>query len=156
MTVDMRLANKGRSEPIRGLAQQGRVHVALAKQYATELDDAGWSASDTAAFEKDVESLEAMIGSRSLEREGATDATQKESSAVDDAKAFLRRLRNALPRALRKKGPSAVRAESFEVGETLGRSTPKISAFLANAPLSLECGTRNGRAWGATRARLLS
>jgi len=54
-----------------------------------------------------------------------------ESQAVDSAKAYLRKLRNALPRALRESPALGVTAASFHAGETLGRSTPKISKYLA-------------------------
>src|SRR5690349_15291115 len=50
MIVDIRLVAKGRVHPRDGLLQQGRVHIALAKQHATELEDAGWSSADTDAL----------------------------------------------------------------------------------------------------------
>ena len=58
-------------------------------------------------------------------------ATAAEAQAIDAAKSFLRRLRNALPRALRESPGSGVTASAFEVGDSLQRSTPKISKHLA-------------------------
>jgi hypothetical protein len=54
-----------------------------------------------------------------------------ESEAIDRAKAYIRKLRNALPRALREAPALGVVAASFHAGEGLGRSTPKIAKYLA-------------------------
>jgi hypothetical protein len=64
MTVDTRLVNKGKNEPRDGLAQQGKVHIELAKQHASALDDNGWSGADTDELAANVAKLEAAAGSQ--------------------------------------------------------------------------------------------
>jgi hypothetical protein len=131
MTVDSRLVTKGKGEPRDGLAQQGKVHIALAKQYAADLDDNGWTSADTDALVANVVSLEKATGSQAAAYDHAGHTSTGESEAIDDAKSYIRKLRNALPRALRQAHAPGVTAESFHAGEALGRSTPKISKYLA-------------------------
>ena len=75
--------------------------------------------------------LEIAVGSQSKAYDHAGDTSSGESHAIDEAKSFIRRLRNALPRALRETPSASVTFESFHAGLTLGRSTPKISKYLA-------------------------
>lgn len=124
MTIDMRLVTKGRGEPLDGLLQQGKVHVALAKQYAAALIESGWSEEDTSALELEVSRLEAMA-----DKEGSVGAAE-EPSAVVEAKAFVRRLRNALPRALRETKAEGVSEAVFDAGGKLGREASKIAGYL--------------------------
>jgi hypothetical protein len=131
MALDDRLAKKGKDEPRDGLAQQGKVHVGLAQQYAAELDDNGWSATDTQALAVNVGKIEQAAGGQAAAYDHAGHSSTAESHAVDSAKAYVRKLRNALPRALRESPSLEVTAASFHAGETLGRSTPKISKYLA-------------------------
>lgn len=131
MTVDTRLVNKGKNEPRDGLAQQGKVHIELAKQHASALADNGWSGADTDELAANVTKLEQAASTQAAAYDHAGHSSTDESQAVDDAKAYLRKLRNALPRALRETPGLAVTDASFHAGETLGRSTPKISRHLA-------------------------
>ena len=131
MALDTRLVNKGKDEPRDGLAQQGKVHVELAKQYAAELDDNGWAATDTEALAANVVKLEKATGSQAAAYDHAGHSAIGEAQARANAKAYLRKLRNALPRALREATAPGVTAASFHAGETLGRSTPKIVKYLA-------------------------
>lgn len=130
MKVDLRLARKGRNEPRDGLAQQGRAHVILAQQHAADLHDHGWSKDDTTTFEEDVIKLESDVASQAEARVTAAGLVAKEGEGIDDAKRFIHRMRSALPRALREANVKGLTLESFAVGEKLGRSTPKISAYL--------------------------
>src|SRR6185503_13720466 len=130
MPLDMRLVAKGKSEPRDGLAQQGKVHVGLAQHHEAELDDAGWTSTDTGALAANVASLEAAAGTQAKAYDAAGDASAAESQAIADAKAYIRKLRRALPRALREAKAPGVTIASFHAGETLGRSTPKISKYL--------------------------
>lgn len=128
--MTMALVQKGRGEPRDGLAQQGKVHVGLAKQYADALAEHGWSSDDTIALEKNVASLESSMAAQVEARIEAGGATKSEASAVDDAKRFIRRLRNALPRAIRGAKNPAITMATFASGEALARSTPRIVAYL--------------------------
>lgn len=138
MTVDMRLAAKGKSEPREALTQQGRAHIQLAKQYADALIESGWSEDDTTALERAVAKLEETTGTETDTRISLTDASDDESPAVSDAKSFIRRLRNALPRALRESQAESVNAEAFETGDRLGRSASKIAGYLGKIRPSVE------------------
>jgi hypothetical protein len=131
MSLDIRLIAKGKNEPRAGVMQQGRFHVGLAHQYAAELDAAGWSPDDAISFVANVTKLDVAAGSQAKAYDDASDNVTSEARAIDAAKGFLRRLRNALPRALRETPSASVTLDSFHVGETLGRSTPKIAKFLA-------------------------
>ncbi|MCK6586460.1 MAG: hypothetical protein L6Q76_02640 [Polyangiaceae bacterium] len=126
MTIDMRLVTKGRSEPLDGLLEQGKVHVALAKQYAAALIESGWSEEDTSALELEVSRLQAMAG----EAGAASASAAEEPSAIVEAKAFVRRLRNALPRALRETKAQGVSEAVFDAGGKLGREAKGIAAYL--------------------------
>jgi hypothetical protein len=138
MAVDMRLVRKGKGEPREGLVQQGKVHVTLAKQYEAALIESGWSSEDTAELEKNVALLEAAKASQGDAPEAAEGASDPESTAVGDAKVFLRRLRNALPRTLRETRASGVSADTFETGERFGRSPQRIAAYLTKIRPSVE------------------
>jgi hypothetical protein len=124
MTIDMRLVTKGRGEPMEGLLQQGKVHVTLAKQYAAALIESGWSDEDTSALELELARLEAMGAG-----EGGASG-EDEPNAIVEAKAFVRRLRNALPRALRETKAEGVNEAVFDAGGKLGREASKIAAYL--------------------------
>lgn len=132
MTMDTRHVARGKSEPLEGLVQQGKAHVALAKQYAEALIESGWSEEDTSALEREVTLLEVMAGKQ------ASDVVEADSSAVVEAKAFVRRLRNALPRALRETKASGVSAETFDAGGALGRESSKIASYLEKIRPSVE------------------
>jgi hypothetical protein len=129
MAVDERLARKGRKEPREGLAQQAKVSAGLAKEHALELDGAGWPASDTTKLEAGYAYLESKVAKQADDKGGASSASDEEQAAIDGTKAFVRRLRNALPRVLRET-KVAIAPDAFNAGVRLGRSTPKLSAFL--------------------------
>lgn len=130
MTVSMKLVKKGRGEPRDGLVQQGKVHAELAKKHATELAGAGWSDQKTQALEAGVTSLESNVSVQADGRSEARDLLRAEQEAIDNAKTFIRRLRTALPMALRDAPAAGVDAASFQAGRALGRSTRKVSAYL--------------------------
>jgi hypothetical protein len=130
MEIDERLVKKGKNEPRDGLMQQGKVHVALAKQFAAELTDGGWSSDDTIALEGYVTSLDSTVAAQAEARLTASAAAETAAGSVDGSKAFLRRLRNALPRALREAKEPGLSMSTFAPGESLKRSTPRLSAYL--------------------------
>jgi hypothetical protein len=130
MSVSMKLVKKGRGEPRDGLVQQGKVHVGLAKKHATELAGAGWPAEKTQALENGVTSLESNVSIQADSRSAARELTRAENEAIDNAKTFVRKLRTALPMALRDAPVAGVDAASFRAGRTLKRSTRKVSAYL--------------------------
>jgi hypothetical protein len=67
------------------------------EQHASALDDNGWSGADTDELAANVAKLEQAAGSQAAAYDHAGHSSTGESQAIDDAKAYLRRLRNALP-----------------------------------------------------------
>jgi hypothetical protein len=130
MGKDVRLERKGQGQPRLGLVEQGKVSVGLARQFATQLAAAGWSAQDSDAMSANVTELESDIAVQADNRASHRDAHRNEQSGIDDAKTFLRLLGNALPRVLRNT-KAGLSAADFSTSEPLGRSTPKISGHLA-------------------------
>ena len=130
MTTDERLERKGRGQPRLGLVEQGNVSVGLARQYATQLATVGWSTQDTDAMAAMVTELESDIAVQAESRAGQHDAHRKEQAGIDDAKTFIRLLGHALPRVLRQTN-IGLTEHDFLAGTRLGRSTPKISGYLA-------------------------
>lgn len=130
MAIDTRLAMKGGREPTRGLAQQGRVSVGLARAHEADLVLFGWPKADTDALEANVAALEVRAAQRKDERSGARGATSTERAALDAAKVFKRRLAGALPRATRQTKTGVTQAD-FVAGATIGRSTSKMSDWLS-------------------------
>ena len=131
-STDARLAKKGQGQPRLGLVQQGKVSAGLAREYSTELANAGWSSQDTDTMAATVTELESDIAVQADNRASHGDAHRMEQSGIDNAKKYLRLLGHALPRALRNTN-SGLAASDFAVspGTRLGRSTPKISGHLA-------------------------
>jgi hypothetical protein len=130
MSTDARLAKKGQGQPRLGLVQQGKVSVGLARQYPTELANAGWSSQDTDTMAAMVTELESDIAVQADNRASHGDAHRGEQARIDSAKKFIRLLGHALPRVLRDTD-SGLTPSDFAVGPRLGRSTPKISGYLA-------------------------
>jgi hypothetical protein len=130
MAIDVRLARKGRGEPREGLIQQGKASVQIAKRHAAEIVAHGWPVEDTAQLEAGVSSLETEAAAQAEGQAGASGSTRAEREAIAEVKRFIRRLRNALPRALRDTKVQGVTAEAFHAGRDLGRSTPRLSDYL--------------------------
>jgi hypothetical protein len=130
MAIDEKLVKKGRGEPRLGLIEEGRYHVGLAREHAAELAENGWSKDKTAALEKNVGTLESAVASQAEERDAARTSTAAEGSAIDDVKAYVHRLRKALPLVLEDSPVEGVSAKGFESGATLGRSTPLLAGYL--------------------------
>jgi hypothetical protein len=130
MKIDERLARKGRNEPRVGLMQEGKVHVGLAKQFAADLADNGWSSDDTLALESHVATLDSTVSAQAEAKLMASAALQAETDSIDGSKAFVRKLRNALPRALREAEEPGLAMSTFAPGGTLKRSAPKLSSYL--------------------------
>lgn len=156
MAFDSRLVNKGRNQPLAGLIQQARVLIALAKQHGYILTEHGWALEDTRALEEDLQVLESEAAHQVDERALSRQATRDENAAIDEAKSFIRRLRHALPRALRNSSAEGVSEESFFVGTSLQRSTPKIVAYLGRIlPAVTRLDDDLARSFGGEKASLM-
>jgi hypothetical protein len=130
MAIDLRFAKKGKDEPRDGVVQQGRFHAALAEKHAAPLAECGWPSPRTANLKALIGTLESRTSIQADARGAARGAAGAESAAVLTAKAFLRRLRYALPEVLRESPVAGVSAESFAAGGKLGYSAPRIVGYL--------------------------
>lgn len=128
--IDERLARKGKGQPRQAVLQQARILQKLGADNQVALAEHGWDAADNAQFATDIGALEAALGNRSTSNVEAEHSTKSEQAALDDVKAFLRKLRSALPRVLRKNGPTGITVSSFVEQEPVRRSTPKAIAHL--------------------------
>lgn len=128
--VDLRLVRKGHNQPLPALIQQARVSAELAKAKARPLEEeGGWTPADTEALVANTNLLDTDASRQADDTEGARILTKTEVEWRGEAKKFIRRLRNALPRVLRENPGIDVRPEAFESGR-LRDSTPKILQYL--------------------------
>lgn len=156
MVFDSRLVRKGIREPRDGLVQQARVHIELARRYGYALEPHGWGPLDTQILQEQLMILTSEIAHQADERALSRQATRDENTAIDDAKAFIRRLRYALPRALRTSSAEGVSEESFLVGRQLKRSTPRILAYLTRIhPAVVRLDDDLARAFGGEKASVI-
>lgn len=126
--IDIRLANKGRREPIAGLVQQARVHLKLLETHADALDRCGFKAVKVDRLKTKTAELDTDAARAHDARGGSKAKTAAEQTAIDEGKALLRLVYNARVPALRDTPVEGVTPDSFNVGKTLGRSTAEISA----------------------------
>jgi hypothetical protein len=129
MAINLRLARKGADEPRKGLIQQAKYHAKLASDKSDDLQRVGWKMEKTKQLQNDILALESQSAEQADNRGSATKLTLSESAARTQAKAFIRKLRNALPTVLRDNPDTDVSLDIFNKG-TLAQSTPKISGFL--------------------------
>lgn len=128
---DLRLVAKGRRDSIDALIQQGRVSVKLARDNAEALSQrGGWREEDTDELHREVEQLDTDAARKADAFEISLGLTSREEAARDAAKAYIRKLRYALPRALEESPDSGLTMDSFAVGKPLRRSTPRLVGYL--------------------------
>ena len=137
-TIDQRLARKGKGQPRQAVLQQARILQKLAEEHKDALAAHGWDENDTTRLADDLTAVETALGGRAETTNEAEHTTKSEQAALDRVKAFLRRLRLALPRVLRANAPAGVTMESFAVNDLLRRSTPKTIAYLIKIRAAVE------------------
>jgi hypothetical protein len=137
-TIDERLARKGKGQPRQAVLQQARLLLALVREHQTALTGHGWDTGDTTRFATSIAAAETAAGGRADVSNESNSKTKGEQAAIDAVKAFLRRLRRALPRVLRDNAALGVTATSFAVDEPLKRSTPKAIAYLIKIRSAVE------------------
>lgn len=128
--IDLRLATKGRNQPLQALLEQAKISLGLAAKYATTLATAAWTDARSKAMTDEIDALEGDVVSRIDAANVAHHATQKQQDAIDEAKEFVRKLRAAAPMVLRDTKIEGVPVEAFHGGGTLNRSVPKIQGYL--------------------------
>jgi hypothetical protein len=132
MTVDRKLVAKGRGEPLAGLTYQAKVHLGLVQKHAEPLSKAGWSAEDTEALAAAIPALETDAAQRVEAASNARQATRDKRRGLARGKSFVKRLRNAVPKALRSNSFPGITRESFALGKKLDRSVPRLALYLNN------------------------
>jgi hypothetical protein len=165
--METRLVAKGKGEPREGLVEQGREHVRLAKQFAKELDEAGWTQDATAELDWGVARLESEEA-RAVERLGAADSPHAEvdrKAAPDDVDgAFARDLvRKAAPKIAeyveRMRGAAAALDEKLNAGNKAAEALSALERALERAAAPTEMGgagaSANALAIFATKGRVL-
>lgn len=144
MPVNVIHAKKGAGEPIRGTIAQGSYNVALWKVpgVAEALSKRGWTAPKTETLEADVRELERRNAARQTKKTGAKANTKTERQARSDAKAFKRTLdlafADVVATALVEGRELPVTSDAFEVGRTIGKSTPVLVEYLGRIRGSVE------------------
>lgn len=132
MSVDMKLAKRGRSQPRLGLIKQGRASVKVARQYRDELLAVGWTPHMTDELGREVEELDTEH-SELLDKRGEAKAlTLHEQAAIDRAKSLKRRLVAAFD-DMHEDG--RVPLNDYEIVKKSGRlerSSARISAYLGD------------------------
>lgn len=129
--IDLRLAKKGRREPLGALLEQARYSIGLARQHAAPLAKSGWPRPRTDGLEADVVLLEGVVATHTEKGKSTRARALAEQRAIDDAKRFLRALRAALPMVLREPGLASVDVSALRIGHELRRSVDRIRAYLA-------------------------
>jgi hypothetical protein len=129
MEINLRLVKKGTRESREELLQQARASEQLAIEHKAVLAESGWPEENTREMSEAIATVDASKGLRIESVSGSRTATKNEHTAVSEAKTFLRKLRFALPMALRD-APVDFDRTVFHSGQRLGRSTPKITEHL--------------------------
>ncbi len=130
MAVDARLAKKGQREPRVELAQQLRVSGGHWEVHKDALAAAGFDLAEGPKLLEYAVKLESDTAKQAEAKAGSLDKTKAEGAAMDGAKVFVRKVRNIIRPALRKRPVAGVSSDSFASGGPLERSTPKMSAYL--------------------------
>jgi hypothetical protein len=132
MTFDQDLIAKGMREPRIGLVQQGHVHLGLIAQHEAALVKSGWTAEEAVALRDGVASLDGMRAEQLDARADAKQSTVAQEQALGDAKAFIRRVRNAAPLAVADGAKAGVvgSIEEFHSGRSIGRRVSSVVDYL--------------------------
>lgn len=128
--ADLRYVTKGMNETREGLLQQGRVSLGLIAAHHDELHACGWNDEWTTALQRYVDELGTKMSAQADAKGQAKAATKKEALARTAVKSMVRKLKNAVPLALRAAPNSGVTMEAFLIGDKLGQATPKIMAYV--------------------------
>lgn len=145
MAPNMKLVAKGKTVALRSLLQQGHVSELLAVKYEAELAGAGFTETHQRALASKLSLLSDYVGRQSEKRVQSKANRMAEVEAVENAKAFKRRLDVALDdlyaRDQYEEGFSMpVAREVFRVGQAgrLYKTTPKILGYLARVRPQVE------------------
>ena len=161
--LDPQLVAKGRAYNLGDVVAQVGYHVKLLADHSEALGAAGWDSANTATLKANLAELQTTGAIRADAVGQSRSATDNQETAIDDAKAFVRKLRNVVPLAIRNAEPgTGVTIEQFNAGTALKRSVPTIVLYLNNiaVPVSKLDGALKkyfgGRSAAADRDRLLA
>lgn len=138
MAVDMKLVQKGYRHSRLGLLDQGRKSLELETKYRGALRAAGWTPELTDQLRETIEALDTQHAELLDIRGDARSDTRREQAAIDESKALKRKLVHAFDDLY---ADARVRPEDYKIVKysgTLGRSSPRISAYLADVRKQVE------------------
>lgn len=136
--ANLELAAKGRTYGLGAVIAQAGYHLKLIENNLDALVAAGWSPDASAELKAGLDQLQTGAAKRADEGGQAKSATGSQEAAIDDAKAFLRKLRNALPVMLREVKPVGVTLEQFQVNGELKRKVNNIVVYLTKLQSQLQ------------------
>ncbi len=136
-----RLINKGRNHSISTVSQLGRISVGNASAHPEGLAAHGWTQEQTDKLSADILTLMENEASKVEARTAAKNFTTAENQARLDAKAVIRKLREAVKLITRDAPLEGLTANDF-VPQKLLTSTPSILVYLERAtPLAARLDT---------------
>lgn len=130
---DANLVAKGQRVPFLGLLEQGRYHVKLGTKHHRRLGTAGWRRERPQEIADLIERLEGLHSEVLAARADSKKNRRREQRSVREAKSFKHNLVKAFA-YLHSDG--LVEPYAYEIVQKIGelrRSTPRISAYLADA-----------------------
>lgn len=138
MAVDMKLVEKGYRHSRLGLLDQGRKQIELEFKYRGALRAAGWKPELTEQMLRVIDHLDSQHAELLDTRGDARSDTRREQAAIDGAKALKRKLVHAFDDLY---DDARIRPEDHKIVKnsgTLGRSSIRISAYLADVRKQVE------------------
>lgn len=130
MAFDMKLVEKGRKVPRKGLQDQARYHMVIEAKHRGALQAAGWTPENSAQLRDCYEFLESQMAATVEARSDSRENANMEQAWIDEAKSFKRKVVEAF---ILLHGDGVVRNDDRRVVEESGslrRSTPAILEYL--------------------------
>lgn len=129
-TIQERLIAKGAKEPLAGLAQQAEYTLGLCETFKKDLVEHGIPEAKLASLRETLTEIQTAAGKQTESWSTAQSKTRAEAVAIDNAKAFIHKLWNAAPLALRESGATDLTLNDFAGQGRAERSSPKLVAYL--------------------------
>ena len=138
MNYDPEMVAQGTTLSRAKLTHQARVFSGLAKSYARDLAVVDWKPSNTDELDQLIGTLETAVMAQTSAKEQARITAQTVREAVATARAFLKKVRTALPTALRSLPKGDTTRAMFKVQAPLGSSQARLGAYLTQIRPAIE------------------
>lgn len=125
-----KFARKGKRAPVIAVMEQAGVHIALGRAHQGPLAQYGWPAENTEHLSERVGVLGQLFSTRSQTMDASRMAAKNEKLCIDNAKAFINRIRTAAPIVLSAHPAPNVTENAFKIGVSLSCSTPNHLKYL--------------------------